>query len=119
MIAALKKSYVWPDVAGKLEKLLTDRLRTGAYDRVTSAIAFADQLTKDLQSVSHDYERLLQDNPKFAAAYASYGYLLLAIGSEGYRAALGVEQSRHAVRALLDPARRPAPLACGNGWLPS
>jgi N-acetylglucosaminyl-diphospho-decaprenol L-rhamnosyltransferase len=50
---------------------------------------------------------------------ASYGYLLLAIGSEGYRAALGVEQSRHAVRALLDPARRPAPLACGNGLLPS
>lgn len=32
-----------------------------------------------LQEVSHGYERLLQDNPKFAAAYAAYGYLLWKI----------------------------------------
>jgi GT2 family glycosyltransferase len=50
---------------------------------------------------------------------ASYAYLLLAVGSEGYRALLGVEQSRHAVRALLDPARRPAQLGSGSGVLPS
>jgi tetratricopeptide (TPR) repeat protein len=37
-------------------------------------------LRSQLQSVSHDYERLLQDNPKFAAAYAAYGYLLGKIG---------------------------------------
>lgn len=53
-IAALQKSYVFPDVAGKIERSLRDRLRAGAYDRLTSSIAFADQLTKDLQSVSHD-----------------------------------------------------------------
>ena len=29
-----------------------------------------------VQSLSHDYERLLQDNPKFAVGYAAYGYLL-------------------------------------------
>jgi tetratricopeptide (TPR) repeat protein len=37
-------------------------------------------LRAQLQAVSHDYERLLQDNPKFAAAYAAYGYLLGKIG---------------------------------------
>lgn len=37
-------------------------------------------LRAQLQSVSHDYERLLQENPKFAAAYAAYGYLLGKIG---------------------------------------
>src|SRR5438270_13215670 len=29
-----------------------------------------------LQDVSHGFERLLQENPKFAEAYAAYGYLL-------------------------------------------
>jgi len=29
-----------------------------------------------VQSLVHDYERLLQDNPKFAAGYAAYGYML-------------------------------------------
>ena len=53
-IAVLRKSYVFPDVAAKLETLLKDRVRAGAYDKMTSANAFADQLTKDLQSVSHD-----------------------------------------------------------------
>lgn len=29
-----------------------------------------------VQSLVHDYERLLRDNPKFAVGYAAYGYLL-------------------------------------------
>jgi tetratricopeptide (TPR) repeat protein len=29
-----------------------------------------------VQTLAHDYELLLQNNPKFAAGYASYGYLL-------------------------------------------
>jgi tetratricopeptide (TPR) repeat protein len=41
-----------------------------------------------LQAVSHDYERLLQDNPKFAAAYAAYGYLLGKIGMKKESVAL-------------------------------
>lgn len=39
-----------------------------------------ENLRSQLQSVVHDYERLLQDNPKFAAAYAAYGYLLGQVG---------------------------------------
>lgn len=52
--AALVKSYVFPEVAGKVEALLRDRLRAGAYDKLTDAQAFADQLTRDVQSVSKD-----------------------------------------------------------------
>ena len=33
-----------------------------------------------VQSVVHDYERLLTDSPKFAAGYAAYGYLLGKVG---------------------------------------
>jgi tetratricopeptide (TPR) repeat protein len=33
-----------------------------------------------VQSVVHDYERLLADSPKFAAAYAAYGLLLGKVG---------------------------------------
>ena len=31
---------------------------------------------QQIQSVVHDYELLLRNNPKFAAGYAAYGYLL-------------------------------------------
>jgi tetratricopeptide (TPR) repeat protein len=36
----------------------------------------AESLRVQLQSVCHDYDLLLQNSPDFAAAYASYGYLL-------------------------------------------
>jgi len=39
-----------------------------------------ESLRTQVQSVAHDYERLLQDNPKFAAGYAAYGYLLGKVG---------------------------------------
>ena len=50
----------------------------------------------------------------------SYVYLSCsALGSEGYRAALGVTQSRHAFKALLHPASRPVELGAGTGLLPT
>ncbi len=39
-----------------------------------------ENLRAQMQSVAHDYERLLQDNPKFAAGYAAYGYMLGQVG---------------------------------------
>jgi tetratricopeptide (TPR) repeat protein len=36
-------------------------------------------LQQQLQSVMHDYERLLRGNPNFAAAYAAYGYFLTKV----------------------------------------
>jgi len=50
-------------------------------DLLADAAKQGDKLDQEafraqVQSVAHDYERLLQDNPKFAAGYAAYGYLL-------------------------------------------
>jgi tetratricopeptide (TPR) repeat protein len=60
-------------IVERQKSLLTDAAKQG--DKLD-----AEGLRSQLQSVSHDYERLLQDNPKFAAAYAAYGYLLGKIG---------------------------------------
>ncbi len=60
-------------IVERQKSLLADAAKQG--DKVDE-----EGLRTQLQSVSHDYERLLQDNPKFAAAYAAYGYLLGKIG---------------------------------------
>ncbi len=48
----------------------------------------AESFRSQVQSLSHSYERLLQDNPKFAAAYAAYGYLLCKVDMRKQAAAL-------------------------------
>jgi len=50
----LDEGYVFPAKAKEMIRSVRDRARRGAYDRVTSARAFADSLTADLQAVSHD-----------------------------------------------------------------
>lgn len=60
-------------IVERQRSLLTDAAKQG--DKLDE-----EGLRAQLQSVSHDYERLLQENPKFAAAYAAYGYLLGKIG---------------------------------------
>ena len=54
VIAQLDRSYVFPDQAARLGKLLRARLQHGDYDSVTSAQAFAQALTADLQRDSDD-----------------------------------------------------------------
>lgn len=50
----LNDSYVFPEVARKTEAALREHVQKGEYEQVTSASAFAQQLTQDLQAVSHD-----------------------------------------------------------------
>ena len=50
----LKESYVYPDVAQKMEGAIRANQKQGAYDGITDPDAFADHLTKDLRAVSHD-----------------------------------------------------------------
>jgi C-terminal processing protease CtpA/Prc len=50
----LKRNYVFPDTALVMERAVRARQRRGEYDRLTSARAFADSLTTDLQAVSRD-----------------------------------------------------------------
>lgn len=50
IVAAVRDRYVFPALADKL----ASALRGHAYDRITSARAFADALERDLQAVGHD-----------------------------------------------------------------
>lgn len=50
----LNARYVFPDVAAKCAEHLQAQLKSGAYDQIATAFPFADTLTRDLQSISHD-----------------------------------------------------------------
>jgi len=50
----LNDSYVFPEVAKKMEESIRERLAKKEYDQITSAKEFAKTLTNDLQAVSKD-----------------------------------------------------------------
>jgi len=50
----LNDGYVFPDVAKKMEADISDRVSKGEYNSITTSRAFAEKLTADLQSISHD-----------------------------------------------------------------
>lgn len=53
-LAALEKSYVFPEAARRVSEALRARERAGAYAAVTGARDFARRLTDDLQAQSRD-----------------------------------------------------------------
>jgi retinol-binding protein 3 len=54
LLRELNESYVFPETAKKMEADIRERVKKHEYDQITSASAFAQKLTADLQSVSHD-----------------------------------------------------------------
>ena len=54
LIKELNDGYVFPDVAKKIEADLRERIENKEYSSITSAKAFAEKLTADVQSVSKD-----------------------------------------------------------------
>ncbi|MGZ3459741.1 MAG: S41 family peptidase, partial [Archangium sp.] len=52
--AALNETYVFPDVAKKMEASIRQKLKAGAYDKLTHSAEFAEALTRDLREVSKD-----------------------------------------------------------------
>ena len=54
ILKRLNDSYVFPEVAKKMEQSIRERVDKKEYDQITSAKEFATTLTKDLQTVSHD-----------------------------------------------------------------
>jgi len=54
VIKNLNDSYVFPEVAKRMAATLLEPAQKGAYEQMNSASAFAQKLTADLQSVSHD-----------------------------------------------------------------
>src|SRR5688500_19176834 len=54
ILKRLNDSYVFPEVAKKMEVSIRERVAKKEYDQITSAKQFAMALTKDLQAVSND-----------------------------------------------------------------
>jgi len=54
VLRELKKSYVFPDVAKKIEEAVNARVKGKEYEQITSAAVFARTLTEHLRAVSHD-----------------------------------------------------------------
>jgi retinol-binding protein 3 len=54
VLQRLQEGYVYPAKAAEMKRAVEVQQKRGAYDRITSAAAFADKLTEDLRSVSHD-----------------------------------------------------------------
>lgn len=54
VLKRLNDSYVFPEVAKKMEQSIRERVDKKEYDQITSAKQFASQLMKDLQAVSKD-----------------------------------------------------------------
>jgi len=50
----LQKQYVYPEVAGKMSNLIRKNLKSGKYLPIKEPRAFAQRLTEDLRSISHD-----------------------------------------------------------------
>jgi hypothetical protein len=54
ILERLNNSYVFPEVAKKMEQSIRERVEKKEYDEITSAKQFATTLTNDLQAVSKD-----------------------------------------------------------------
>ena len=50
----LNENYVFPEVANEMTSLIAKNKIEGVYNSINDPMAFADQLTSDLQSISHD-----------------------------------------------------------------
>ncbi|MEP7076986.1 MAG: S41 family peptidase [Acidobacteriota bacterium] len=50
----LNDGYIFLDTAKKMETDINERLSAGEYDKITTARAFAEKLTSDLQAISRD-----------------------------------------------------------------
>jgi retinol-binding protein 3 len=54
ILKRLNDSYVFPEVAKKMEQSIRERVSNKEYDAITSSKTFGETLTKDLQAISKD-----------------------------------------------------------------
>jgi retinol-binding protein 3 len=57
-------NYVFPETAIKMSNCIKDKLKEGAYNKITDPVAFSDALTIDLYSVYRDGHMLVQFAPQ-------------------------------------------------------
>jgi retinol-binding protein 3 len=63
----LLENYVFPDTAIKMSNCIKNKLKEGAYNKITDPVAFSDALTIDLYSVYRDGHMLVQFVPQEVA----------------------------------------------------
>jgi retinol-binding protein 3 len=54
VLQKLVETYVFPEVARKMEAAIRARMRNGEYDGICEGKLFAEKLTNDLSAISHD-----------------------------------------------------------------
>ena len=54
ILAAIDEIYVFPEVATEMDALVRGNLDGGQYEQLDNAAVFAERLTEDLRSISHD-----------------------------------------------------------------
>ncbi|NVJ98479.1 MAG: S41 family peptidase [Alphaproteobacteria bacterium] len=64
----LQNNYIFPEVADQIADLLSQKYQAGSYGDISSPHALAQQLTKDLQSISHDLHLRVFFDPKRVAS---------------------------------------------------
>ena len=60
----LNANYVFPEVAKEMSALIARNLKEGTYNSITDPMAYAEQLTSDLRSISHDLHLRVQFAPE-------------------------------------------------------
>lgn len=67
--ATLGEKYVFPEMAARMRAHLEAKMAAGAYDRIASALEFAETLTSDLQEISGDRHLHVVFDPKRASQH--------------------------------------------------
>lgn len=68
--AVVEANYVFPDVAAKIAAALRERLRSGAYEDITTAERLTGALTEDMRSVSRDFHLGVVENRRLPSGAA-------------------------------------------------
>jgi hypothetical protein len=95
-LSLLEENYVFPEVAKRMAEHVRLQQAAGAYNTIVDEIAFADRLTADLQSISHDkhlnvrFSPVQPDQPRQVRAdtrqLGNFGFVKVEIlpGNLGY-----------------------------------
>lgn len=63
LLRALAETYVFPETAAKMTEFVRRQEKSGAYDALSNLEDFAQKVTEDLQSVSHDLHLRVRWSP--------------------------------------------------------
>jgi len=64
----LISNYVFPEVANQMATFIDTNLKKGVYTSISDPLLFANKLTEDLRSISHDKHISVRFNPQSIAA---------------------------------------------------